>query len=444
MMEMVIGKWAPPANMAAEIGSPAIVKWSERELVNGHILLAGGSGFGKTFNIRKIVKRLSESTPTPPRVHVFDVHGDIEFPGASEVIFSEMSQEGLNPLIVDPDPHTGGVRKAIKFFISTLNKVRKLGERQEAVLTAVMEDLYKANGFYPDRPETWRLNDGIQRQRPKKFPNVDDLLRWTSFKYRQMFTGGDSKAASALDNLNKKATKMHREMKRMGKSKLDADDEEFLDKMKGEAVDAYTDYINAINTGEEIDELLKYDSKNTLKSVLDRISNLNNSGIFKKNSPSFDPARNIWRYQISPLSKEEKRMFVFFKLRELYTQAMARGLSDEIVEVIVLDESKMFMDSDPDNIVSVMANEIRKFGVALICASQAFTHFTDDFLSSVGTKIVLGIDEMYWDKTARQLNMKREWLEWITPRKTALVQMKRTISGKDPTSKIKWFPTHLC
>ena len=225
---------------------------------------------------------------------------------------------------------------------------------------------------------------------------------------------------------------------------LSSDEEQALDKMKGEAVDAYTDYINAIKTGEEIDELLKYDSKTTLKSVLDRISNLNNSGIFKKNPPSFDPHSNIWRYQLSPLSKEEKRMFVFFKMRELYSQAMSRGLSDEIVEVIVLDESKMFMDADPDNIISVMANEIRKFGVALICASQAFTHFTDDFLSSVGTKIVLGIDEMYWDKTARQLNMKREWLEWITPRKTALIQMKRTVSGNDPTSKVKWYPTHLC
>lgn len=443
MMEMVLGKWAPPSNIAAKIGSPAVVKWSEGELVNGHILIAGGSGFGKTFNIRKIINRLSESSTRPPRVHVFDVHGDISFPDASEVIFSEISQEGLNPLIVDPDPHTGGVRKAIKFFIATLNKVRKLGERQEAVLTAVLEDLYKANGFYPDRPETWSLNDGIERSRPKKHPNVDDLLRWTNFKYRQMFTGGNSKAAFALDNLNKKASKMQREMKRMGKS-LSSDEEQALDKMKGEAVDAYTDYINAIKTGEEIDELLKYDSKTTLKSVLDRISNLNNSGIFKKNPPSFDPHSNIWRYQLSPLSKEEKRMFVFFKMRELYSQAMSRGLSDEIVEVIVLDESKMFMDADPDNIISVMANEIRKFGVALICASQAFTHFTDDFLSSVGTKIVLGIDEMYWDKTARQLNMKREWLEWITPRKTALIQMKRTVSGNDPTSKVKWYPTHLC
>ena len=99
MMEMVLGKWAPPSNIAAKIGSPAVVKWSESELVNGHILIAGGSGFGKTFNIRKIINRLSESSARPPRVHVFDVHGDISFPDASEVIFSEISQEGLNPLI---------------------------------------------------------------------------------------------------------------------------------------------------------------------------------------------------------------------------------------------------------------------------------------------------------------------------------------------------------
>jgi hypothetical protein len=77
-----------------------------------------------------------------------------------------------------------------------------------------------------------------------------------------------------------------------------------------------------------------------------------------------------------------------------------------------------------------------------VCASQAFTHFTDDFIASSATKIVLGIDEMYWDKTCRQLQVKKEWLNWIVPRRTALISMKRNvINPRDKTGKIKWFFT---
>lgn len=101
----------------------------------------------------------------------------------------------------------------------------------------------------------------------------------------------------------------------------------------------------------------------------------------------------------------------------------------------------MFMDQDPDNIISIMANEIRKFGTALVCASQAFTHFSLDFMGSTATKIILGIDELHWEKTSRQLQLDKKWLEWIIPQRTALIQMKRRVGPSDPTAKVKWFAT---
>jgi len=381
------------------------------------------------------------SSSHPVRVHIFDVHDDIEIEGTSDVIFSEATSVGLNPLIIDPDPHTGGVRKATQNFIGTINKTsRKLGDRQEAVLRAVIEDLYAANNFIADNPKSWLLDDGYNRRFPKKFPNVDDLYRWTYFKYKQLYMGGSGKSASALDKVNKEAAKIQR----ITKDKPTPENEEQLNKMKDTAIEHYTDYVNSITTGRELDDLLKFDSKTTLKSVLDRIDNLKNSGIFRNEEPNFDVNNPIWRYRIKHLGAEEKKMFVFFRLRELYRNALKRGLQDEIVEVVVIDESNMFMDSDPDNIISIMANEIRKFGTALVCASQAFTHFTDDFIASAATKIILGIDEMYWDKTCRQLQVQKEWLNWVTPRKTALIQMKRNVKNpNDKTQGVKWFFTNL-
>ena len=178
--------------------------------------------------------------------------------------------------------------------------------------------------------------------------------------------------------------------------------------------------------------------------MLDRVGNLKDGGIFKNRSLNFNEYNPVWRYRLKHLGTEEKKMFVHFRLRELYRNALKRGLSDRIVEVIILDEANMFMDADPDNIISVMANEIRKFGTSLVCASQAFSHFTDDFIASAATKIVLGIDEMYWDKTCRQLQVKKEWLEWIRPRRSALISMKRNVMNpSDKTGRIKWFFTTL-
>ncbi len=441
-MEMNFGQWMLTAKQKQDLGIPSSpVIWRADEVINGHVLLAGGSGTGKTHNIRNIINRLEASASHNLRVHVFDVHDDIEVPGASDIVFSEATPVGLNPLVVEEDIHTGGVRKSIQNFIATINKTsRQLGDRQEAVLRAVMEDLYAANGFHVDKPESWSLNDGISRKYRKKHPNIDDLYRWTQFKYRQMFMGGNNKSTAALERVNKEATKIMR----LTKEGSNSDIESKLDDLKDKAIDAYSEYVTTLKSGKELEDLLRFDNKTTMKSVVDRVDNLKNCGIFRNESPNFDEHSSVWRYRIKHLGTEEKKMFVHFRLMELYRKALRRGIQDKIVEVIVIDEANMFMDSDPDNIISIMANEIRKFGTALVCASQAFTHFTDDFIASAATKIVLGIDEMYWDKTVRQLQVQKEWLNWISPRKTALIQMKR--NPKDPndkTAKVKWFFTQL-
>lgn len=71
------------------------VIWDSEKLVNGHTLLVGMSGAGKTFLLRKMISHmLQTSGSSVPRIHVFDIHGDLEIPGASEVRFSERSNWG--------------------------------------------------------------------------------------------------------------------------------------------------------------------------------------------------------------------------------------------------------------------------------------------------------------------------------------------------------------
>lgn len=441
-MKLNLGRWKlPPTAQAALRRSDLSIDWDEEQLINGHILIAGGSGTGKTHNIRKFCREFVRSATGPLRIHVFDVHDDIAIAGASEIVFSEASDVGLNPLVIDPNIHTGGVRKAIQNLIQTINKTsRQLGDRQEAALRSLLEELYTVNGFHPNKPDTWRPNPAIHKRNGGRFPNIDDLYRWGAYKYKQLFVGGSTQSASALDKVNRESSKLQRYVAERAKEKKENEeiqDTEDMKSLKESAIEAYSDFVRSIKTGKEFDDLLKYDSKNTLKSVLDRIENLQHCGVFRNQGLNFDPHSTVWRYRLKHLGPEEKKMFVHFRLRELYLNALRRGEQDHIVEVIVIDESNMFMDDSKDNIISIMANEIRKFGTALVCASQSFTHFSDDFLASAGTKMILGIDEMFWDKTCRQLQLKKEWLANITPRRSALINMKRTV--QDDLSGFKWF-----
>lgn len=162
-----------------------------------------------------------------------------------------------------------------------------------------------------------------------------------------------------------------------------------------------------------------------LKSVVDRLENLLGIGIFKNKAAPHDPLKPVWREHIKALGPDEQKLFVLFSLEEIFRAAVQRGETPYITDVIIVDEASKFFDDDEANILNTIAKEARKFGVALICASQAPTHFTEDFVSSVGTKIVLGIDEMFWDSSMRKLRLDAEALKWIRLKERIIIQIKQ-------------------
>ena len=160
----------------ARSGRDTPVIWDSRRMINGHMLIVGSSGVGKSHTLRKMIRRaVKNSEGKSLRFHVFDVHGDLDIPGASIVQFSESAPFGLNPLIVNPDPHFGGVRKCVQNFIRTLNQSfsTPLGLRQEAVISNLLIDVYREFDFIVDDASTWGLSSAqvqalpwLQRQTP--------------------------------------------------------------------------------------------------------------------------------------------------------------------------------------------------------------------------------------------------------------------------------------
>lgn len=465
------------------------VRWDSNEVVNGHMLLVGMSGAGKTFTLKRMVRSILDTAgQSKPRIHIFDIHGDIDVEGASHVRFSEQTDYGLNPLIVNPDPHFGGVRKRIQAFITTINKTsRQLGGKQEAVLRNILTELYASFGFQANNPASWVVEevgdpdpividgklyldvpitekdeakalgarwDGTEKcwyiapdayhgaitnwpmkTKGRRHPSINDALRHTNRLLRNAFLGTNSEALNKLEEFTRLSNAYQRKvlstLKRGDRVELDEKSQADLTKAGDKAIDAYKDYVASVKSGKELDDLIRYDSTDVMRSVLERLENLSGIGIFKSKAPPFDPNSPVWRYNLTALSMEERKLFVLFRLVEIFMAGVQRGEQSQILDIIVLDEAHAFIDDDPDNIINTIAKEARKFGIALICASQNPTHFSDDFVSSVGTKVILGIDEMYWKSSSNKLNLGLDALEWIRLQQTMQVQIKRKGQAKN-------------
>lgn len=463
------------------------VVWDSSRLINGHTLLVGMSGAGKTFLLKQMISGMQSQSPGV-RFHVFDVHGDIDIPGASEVKFSEQTPYGLNPLRVNPSPHFGGVRKCIASFMRTINRASStpLGVKQEAVIRNILLDVYRMRGFNPDNAATWSIDEssdhlvsdgsdnrlyldipitekddakafgvrwdgdrklwwiatenydgGITRWLPKTVgranPSLNDVLIYAQRLLKHSFMGSDQDAITKLEIFSRNAGSYQRkeiDAARNGQKFEDEVATSALDKAKGKAVESYVRFIEAIRTGNEFDDLIKYDSTDVLKSVVDRLEGLKATGIFKSAPAPFDSRSPVWVYKLNPLDRPEKKMFVMFRLQELFYAAIQRGEQTGIKDIFVLDEAQLYVDDDGDGILNILSREARKYGVALLAASQNAA-FPDDFISSLATKVVLGIDELYWRQSVAKMRIDPKLLEWIRPHKTMAVQMKERAANKN-------------
>jgi hypothetical protein len=485
--------------LTKNINEPVV--WDSNNVTNPHKLIMGMTGSGKTHTLRKVINSLSQQASASNidgfRIHVFDVHGDIQGEGESVAFYSESAGFGINPLTLNSDPDHGGVRKRINSFLNTLqNATAKMGARQEAIAASLFEDLYAYYGFRKDDPSTWDLNysidssDGIlfldvpfeERNNAKKFgakwnpgkkswyidainyqgeitqysvkkdtqleggrrfPTLNDAAKFFYSKMEEAFLGVGREGAMALKALHSATSKYNTIMAKAhhgdasGNVLITPDEEEKIQKAAEVVRVAVEKYLSKNGTEKTLKEAILYQSVDTLTSIHQRISNLISSGVFRDTPPPLDPNAIVHRHAIRALSHEEQKMFVLFSLERIFESALQRGETNEIRDVIVVDEASKFFDDDARNPLNVIALEGRKFGICLICASQAPTHFSESFLGSVATKVILGLDEMYWEPSRRKLNIESDRMKWVTPRKEILVQIKQNGVSLNPWQGVR-------
>lgn len=426
--------------------------WNLGQLANGHVGITGTSGSGKTYQIRRFAEAFASDPQT--RISIFDYHGDIEIPGASEVLFSESTRYGYNPFVVNPDPHYGGLRKSANHIIDIMSTNRKLGEQQAAVLRQLVMDCYALKRMYQEKPASW-----VKRNAPESecqdlynkrewsalaqcYPTLTDLERLIAKKLKSGLFGLDEnnqanlalrgfegfmRAARALDKAKERNIREDTEKTQQA-----------LEKAKDNALKEYENALNQTRTGSEFDEILKYDSVDTLRSLSTRLENVKALGLFNANEPPF--SGRIQRYNIKPLasSEDELKMFVYSRMMAIFHEEMQRGESHgKVRHVIILDEAKKFCDEESSNPINIIANEARKFGISLVLASQSPSHFSEDFINSAGTLLVQNMAPGDWQRAANKLQIEKSKLEYLKPRETALLKLQRV------GERINWFQVNL-
>ncbi len=425
-------------NSYAKTGQAAEpVIWDTDKLSNCHVGITGTSGSGKTYQIKRFA---SAFTDPDIRIDIFDYHGDIDVKNASAAMFSEQTKYGYNPFVVNLDPHYGGLRKSANAIIEIMGNSRKLGDQQAAVMRNLVMDCYELKRMYPEKPASWVKREATEDECERLYnardwgglaqcyPTLMDLERLIIRKLKLSMMGLDDnntskKSLFAFETFMRQAQRV--KQAKMKNSKENTDEAQAaLDKSREKTISEYTEAINAVETGNEFEDILKYSSVETLQSLLTRVKNVRALGLFNSNPPPF--TGNIHRYLLKPMatSEHELKMFLFSRLTAIYREEMQKGESHgKVRRVIIVDEAKRFCDEDPANPINIIANEMRKFGIALILASQSPVHFPTDFINSAGTLLIQNMATGDYDMAARKLQIDKDKLQWLVPQKNGMVRL---------------------
>ncbi|OBQ13630.1 MAG: cell division protein FtsK [Anabaena sp. AL09] len=119
--------------------------WNPANLRNGHAVVLGTSGSGKTQTLKSMAYELPSLFPEI-KVILIDLHGDLGLPNEVCYRLDAESPHGLNPLVLDLDPRGGGPDLQSIGISSILRKSLKMGDNQQGLLLNCFISCYENRG----------------------------------------------------------------------------------------------------------------------------------------------------------------------------------------------------------------------------------------------------------------------------------------------------------
>ena len=130
------------------------VIWNPTTLPNGHVVLIGASGSGKTQTLKAIAYELPKLFPEVRQI-IIDFHNDQQLPGEVLYTLDMESPHGINPLTIDLDTKGGGPALQAIAVAAILKKALMMGGNQEGLVITLLNNCYRARGITQDDPSTW-------------------------------------------------------------------------------------------------------------------------------------------------------------------------------------------------------------------------------------------------------------------------------------------------
>jgi len=146
-------KLALPTNTGILLGDG--VFWNPLELRNGHMVILGTSGSGKTQTLKAIAHELPKLFPDV-KIIIADFHGDLSLPEEVCYPLDAESPYGLNPLKLDLDPKGGGCDLQAIAVAAILKKSLSMGTNQEGLAINVLTRCYEKCGIVQSDRLSWK------------------------------------------------------------------------------------------------------------------------------------------------------------------------------------------------------------------------------------------------------------------------------------------------
>ncbi|PHV63733.1 ATP-binding protein [Cyanobacterium aponinum] len=333
--------------------------WNPETLPNQHIVTIGASGSGKTQTLKAIALNLYRHYPTV-NIYIIDFHGDQQIEGERYIPLNMISEYGINPLIINPDPEGGGSNIQSLIVTNILKQTLNLGSVQEGKLLLILKELYLSAGIQQNDISTWSLT-------PPNFFHLED-------KIKSLAEFGDKDAQKL--QLKLEPTFQYGVFSRPQLPLLSDGGILRLDLSK------LPTYIAAIAAESFANQLLVY------HKLMGDVKNaeLQNAECRKKDN--------------SALCTQNSALFRTF---------------------LFIDEAKEMPKKDYSAMSRIMADG-RKFGLGLVVASQSERHLSPDVIGNSSTKIVLPVDQTEVKKVSSKFRFAEDKIANLYPL-SALIRM---------------------
>jgi DNA helicase HerA-like ATPase len=376
---------------------------SENSL-NPHLTIVGPSGSGKTSLLEAIIEKFYLNGKT---TIIFDFHNTFYFPGENHIEFCVRNSPcGINPFEIDMDLKAGGPNIQAEIISSMFKDyfIREIGTTQQRILKRMIKDLYKLKGIVDEDPTTWN----------NELPTMRDLYEFANFieKNRDRYSIEKSNLTfknelNSLKNFISKLPNLDTTVKDQFKSIYDYSIEstkrlnDFIDENKS----ILNDFVR-----EKCEIDLSYYNEKSRKRSFDslkgHIDDIAVMSIFEDKKPTIMQGM-INRIDLSTFTSLNKPFIAKFasefilekifrgtKNRGEYSKLPNRVPGTKFDVVAVFDESKIVLPDgkekeNPYNPFNRIIRESRKYGFALVSASQRINHYSQEVLSNTYTNIIL-------------------------------------------------------